>query len=1210
MIAAGSGGNVMRMLLRIGLTMAAGFAVTAPLRAAPMKPTTAPATPKSTAPAPLPTPLFRRYGVADGLPSSAAYTVVQDRQGYLWIGTADGLARFDGAHFEVFRHDPRDPASLPSNDVAAVLVDRSGRLWAGGGDNGLNLYDPVSGGFRHWLHDDTRADSLSANDVWALAQTADGAIWVGTYAGGLERLRGDRRGFDHYGHDPGNTDSLASDIVLSLRAEADGGLWIGTAAGLDLRTPDGRFHHVRFAGLDRPPRVWRVDGEGVHRRAATSAGLYRIDAGLVATPMRGANALPGQAFASVREPDGSLWVAAQGGVDYRDAGGRWTRFAPEPLLSGGLPGALVMSVNRDREGGLWFALRDGGIAYLSPQWRAFTVFRHVPEDAGSLAASRVLALAPAADGDLWVGGPAGMVDRLDSVTGAVRHLGAAIGLGPRSVVALAEDARGRLWIGDQSGLRLWAGGRTRDLGGDALAAGVRYLAPLADGGMAAATPGDGVWRFDPGTLAMTALAPALDTATGRETRQLSVVDGVLWRASSAGFERLVGDRFVFVPGVPRGRINAFAPSAGGFWLAYADRLLHVAIGTAGAARVTAQVGSGSGWPAVEIEALHVDADGRVWAASSRGLLRYDPGSRAVRLFGVRDGLPSPEFTAATLVRRDDGTVYGGTLGGVLGFHPRQALPSLPAPQPVLERAGTQRSGRTVTLLEHQGALTLDWHERGLTLQLRALSYVDPAHTRYRMRLVGFDPGWVELDADGRRELAGLPAGRYRLEAEAAAPGGPWGAMAPLAIRVAAPPWATPRAYALYVLAGGLLAWVLIGVWRRRLEQRHRMHLAEQQRRLAEDASAAKTRFLATFGHEIRTPMTGVLGMAELLLRSPLEPRQRSHAEAIQRSGSLLLKLVNEALDLARIEAGRFELELVPFDPATLLREVAALEQPLAARKGLAFELEIAPGLPARVLGDASRLRQVLLNLANNALKFTERGMVRLQLQRAGEALVFVVSDSGPGIPAASRERLFQRFEQGDGPQRQAGSGLGLAICRELIQLMGGRIELESEPGRGSRFSVIVALPAVAADEAPAPLARAVDGVSPLRLLLVEDEPTVAEVLRGLLEAQGHLVTHATHGLAALAALAQGPFDALLLDLDLPGVDGFELARMVRARGAGSGRRLPIVAITARSGGDEAMRARAAGMDGFLRKPVTGAQLAAALAACLGGASAADGPRPG
>ena len=218
MILIGEGGSVMRQLLRIGLIAAADFtAIAMPWTAGPA---VSPQEPASGAP--LPTPKFRRYGVADGLPSSAAYAVVQDRQGYLWIGTADGLARFDGAHFEVYRHDPRDPASLASNDAAAVLVDRDGQLWVGGGDSGLNLHDPARGGFRHWRHEDARRDSLSANDVWALAQTADGAIWAGTYAGGLERLHGDRRGFGHYSHDAREPSSLASNIVLSLHTEADG----------------------------------------------------------------------------------------------------------------------------------------------------------------------------------------------------------------------------------------------------------------------------------------------------------------------------------------------------------------------------------------------------------------------------------------------------------------------------------------------------------------------------------------------------------------------------------------------------------------------------------------------------------------------------------------------------------------------------------------------------------------------------------------------------------------------------------------------------------------------------------------------------------------------------------------------------------------------------------------------------------------------------
>jgi CheY-like chemotaxis protein len=397
-----------------------------------------------------------------------------------------------------------------------------------------------------------------------------------------------------------------------------------------------------------------------------------------------------------------------------------------------------------------------------------------------------------------------------------------------------------------------------------------------------------------------------------------------------------------------------------------------------------------------------------------------------------------------------------------------------------------------------------------------------------------------------------------------------------------------------VLAVVAMALMALQVWRRRLAQRHQMQLAEQRSRLAEQASAAKTQFLATLSHEIRTPMTGVLGMAELLLNSGLGSQQRDYAEAIQRSGKMLLKLLNDALDLARIEAGKFSLEPAPFDPRALVRDVAALEQGQALAKGLAFHVEIAEDLPARVMGDALRVQQILLNLANNALKFTEHGSVTLRATREAGELRLSVIDTGPGIPEASQARLFQRFEQANSPQRRAGSGLGLAICRELVALMGGHIELESKVAHGSSFHVHLPLEVVREEgDAASPATRA-SNAGGLHVLLVEDDTIVAAVVRGLLEQQGHRVDYVGNGLAAMTELAQGDYDAMLLDLDLPGVDGFQIARLIRQREDGAAR-LPIIAITARSGGDEEERAKDAGMDGFLRKPLTGEQLAEALA---------------
>jgi CheY-like chemotaxis protein/anti-sigma regulatory factor (Ser/Thr protein kinase) len=385
--------------------------------------------------------------------------------------------------------------------------------------------------------------------------------------------------------------------------------------------------------------------------------------------------------------------------------------------------------------------------------------------------------------------------------------------------------------------------------------------------------------------------------------------------------------------------------------------------------------------------------------------------------------------------------------------------------------------------------------------------------------------------------------------------------------------------------------------RRRQLQRHRLELITQEHHLARTASQAKTEFLAQLGHEIRTPMTGVLGMAELLLSRSLADTELRYVQAIRNSGEVLLTLVNDALDLARIEAGRLQLAPAPFDPRVLVQDVAELQRAKAIAKGLALHVDIADGVPTQVWGDAVRIRQVLLNLSGNAVKFTEHGQVRLLLAKDSTGLRFTVSDTGPGITPADQAKLFQRYQQLDSPQRGSGSGLGLAICRELVTLMGGTITLESTPGSSSTFHVRLPLPAVTAPVEPARAAADVQGPR-WHLLLLEDEPTVAAVIVGLLEVQGHTVEHAPNALRALEALEHQRFDAAPVDLDLPGLDGLQWARLVRSREGCNA--LPMIAVTARVGGDEETRAYAAGMDGFLRKPLHGEQLAKALAKVLSG----------
>lgn len=557
------------------------------------------------------------------------------------------------------------------------------------------------------------------------------------------------------------------------------------------------------------------------------------------------------------------------------------------------------------------------------------------------------------------------------------------------------------------------------------------------------------------------------------------------------------------------------------------------------------------------------------------------------------------------------TLIGATSDGstvLLDTAMPDIAPFVPALQ--LEHLSVLRNGARIALPMDR-PFQLGPGDRQLQIVSRLLSYSDPLSNRYRSFLKGFDTEWQTSGNAGIREFASLPAGNYELALQGVDPLGNRSQVRTLRFTVNPPWWRSDVGIALICLLGLLLSALLAAAYRRRVRMRAQWQLAQHKRELAEQASQAKTRFLATLGHEVRTPMTGVLGMSELLLQTPLDGRQQGYASAIQSAGKHLLRLVNDALDLARIEAGKLPLDYRDFDLRQLIRQVAELVRPTAEQKQLVFECELEDALPPALHGDASRVQQILLNLLFNAVKFTEHGNVSLRVsvlpQGHKRGIRMEVRDTGPGMSAEQRGRLFQRFEQAEGAltlARHGGSGLGLAICRELAAAMGGEVTVSSELGRGACFVVELPLRWVAALPAVTPNAARTTPLhdqAPLQLLLVEDDPTVAQVIVGLLQTRGHQVTHVLHGLAALAEVSTRSFDAGLCDLDLPGIDGAALVAQLRARGV----RFPIVAVTARADADAEPQAMAAGCNGFLRKPVTGDLLAQALARALADASDAQ-----
>jgi len=402
---------------------------------------------------------------------------------------------------------------------------------------------------------------------------------------------------------------------------------------------------------------------------------------------------------------------------------------------------------------------------------------------------------------------------------------------------------------------------------------------------------------------------------------------------------------------------------------------------------------------------------------------------------------------------------------------------------------------------------------------------------------------------------------------------------------------------IYAVSSGINAWN----GHRKLQMTTLALVQKQQE--AEAASVAKSEFLANMSHEIRTPLNGVLAMAHVLHRADLPPREKEAAGVICASGEMLERLLSDVLDLAKVEAGQMTLESAPFDAADLTRSVAALCQMRAEEKKVGMEVEIDPAAEGHYLGDTVRVRQVLNNLVSNAVKFTSGGEVRIQLALSPDgALRFTVSDTGVGFDPAMKSRLFDRFEQADGSitRRFGGSGLGLAISRRLVEMMDGTLDCDGAPGVGARFWFELPLARAAGPEPAtttlAEVASEAARTRELRLLVADDHATNLKVVEIILAGSGVSVTAVTDGQQAVAAHSRQAFDLILMDMQMPVMDGLTAVALIRAAEAAAGAvRTPIIMLTANASPEHVSAGRAAGADRHMTKPISPAELLSAIA---------------
>jgi signal transduction histidine kinase/ligand-binding sensor domain-containing protein/CheY-like chemotaxis protein len=1157
-----------------------------------------------------------KIGDDKSLANNLVNALVEDKNGYLWVGTwGGGVDRYDRKteQFVHFRHDPMKPASLSNNLVLSLLLDSRGYLWVGTEGGGLDRMDST-GKFEHFVHREGDNTSLSDNDVKGLFEDANHQIWVATLGGGLDLLDSRTGTFKRMVHDPRNPRSIGSNDLACVFEDSHHRLWVGTYMGLDrLDRETCIFHHFGKGIKDTMGLASNTinslgeDGEGNLWVGTENDGLVILDsAGVLRRYLHddvdpssiGTNSL----YGIYRDSKKNMWVGSfAGGLDFVNWDNRKFAHFRHNSTPHSLSDNHVLCIYEDHRDELWIGTDGGGLNLFDRKTERFTHFRHIPGDPNSICGNYVLRVMEDDQDNLWIGTWADGLTIYNRRANTYMHFKNdqedAHSLSNNNVWALLEDREHRIWIG---------------------------------------TYGGGLERFDPATNSFIHYRHQEgEPGSLADDKIHSIMQdrhGRIWIGTDGSgvdlFDPLTGHFAHYLHTDSKNSLcsnnvnNIVEDQSGDLWISTTGGLSRYQV----TANLFTTYTSRDGLPDDVVFGVLEDSTFNFWISTNKGICRFDPMHRRMKSFGVADGLQANEFKEQAYCKSRLGMLY---FGGINGFNVIRPYKIQSEPfDPPLVMTGFQVFNREVPIgmdgkkpsaldvaITETRKVVLPYKSSVFSFSFASLNYTDKGKKQYAYMLEGFDKGWNYVGTERTATYTNLDPAHYTFKVRGLNNDGEWSdKIMSLEVEITPAFWMTWWFKLLIVLAvmGGILYFYLFRIstinsvnksLERQVQERTAQltSLTQEERKAreeAEEANKAKSIFLATMSHEIRTPMNGVIGMASLLAETQLTTQQREYNMTILNCGESLLSVINDILDYSKIDSGKMELEQQAFGLRHCIDGVLGLFYEKAMQSGLRLVYRIEPEVPPEIEGDELRLRQILMNLVSNAVKFTHGGEIILTVRLLREdslgvlLLGFEVKDTGIGIPEEKIGMLFKSFSQVDSSttRKYGGTGLGLAISEKLVNLMGGQITVKSKLGEGTVFSFSILSragqikPVQLPEKAGEREQMSVEFASsyPLRILVAEDNVINQHLINQILSNLGYAADCVENGVLAIDAAREKEYDLVLMDVQMPEMDGLEATRYIRQR---SGRQPVVVALTANAMRGDREDCLNAGMDDYISKPV-------------------------